>query len=425
MPRFATCRSTKPRAVLWASTDHSLVALRITGDCLVKIGSVPLAGSGLRFTIEQSLAAVAMGEKGVALFDIADPTQPKLKTVWTASHFAYDVSIDGARLYVAAGPEGVYLVDLSGDAPRTIGLGPLAGFRLRDRLRRWPYVHSGSSHERAASHRLHSLVTEEQVKPRFPLIAAVAAFVIVLACSKSSSASAAAVSTGSDSALLKRADHARIEGSASAPVWVIEVSDFQCPFCRQFHDETYGELKRAYVDSGKVRLAYVNFPLSMHRNAFAASEAAMCAAAQDKFWPMHDALFTTQKQWEALAAPQQMFDSLAAAQGVDLAVVSEVRVGTPDEAADRCRHRSRNEAGCRVHADVSHWRDDGDRRAAARELSPRDRLGPRIAAGEALSCRARALAKRLVGLTVACCDHEPHVIRPSGEDHRSSYLIRP
>jgi protein-disulfide isomerase len=162
-------------------------------------------------------------------------------------------------------------------------------------------------------------VKEEQVKPRFPLIAAVAAFVIVLACSKSSSASAAAVSTGSDSALLKRADHARIEGSASALVWVIEVSDFQCPFCRQFHDETYGELKRAYVDSGKVRLAYVNFPLSMHRNAFAASEAAMCAATENKFWPMHDALFTTQKQWEALAAPQQMFDSLAAAQGVDLA----------------------------------------------------------------------------------------------------------
>ena len=156
------------------------------------------------------------------------------------------------------------------------------------------------------------------MKPRFPLIAAIAAFVVVLACSKSSSASAAAVSTGADSALLKRADHARIEGSASAPVWVIEVSDFQCPFCRQFHDDTYGALKRAYVDSGKVRLAYVNFPLSMHRNAFVASEAAMCAATEDKFWAMHDALFATQKQWEGLAAPQQLFDSLAAAQGVDL-----------------------------------------------------------------------------------------------------------
>jgi protein-disulfide isomerase len=157
------------------------------------------------------------------------------------------------------------------------------------------------------------------VKRRYPVIAAAAAFVVILACGKSSSASAAsAAAAGPDSVLLKRADHARIEGSASAPVWVVEVSDFQCPYCRQFHDETYGELKRAYVDSGKVRLAYVNFPLSMHLNAFAASESAMCAAAQDKFWEMHDALFTTQKSWEGLPSPQKMFDSLAVAQGVDL-----------------------------------------------------------------------------------------------------------
>lgn len=156
---------------------------------------------------------------------------------------------------------------------------------------------------------------------RYPVIATLAAFVVILACSKSSSArpsSTSAASEGPDSVMLRRADHARILGSATAPVWVVEVSDFQCPYCRQFHDESYAELKHAYVDSGKVRLAYVNFPLSMHHNAFAASETAMCAAAQDKFWQMHDALFTTQKQWEALPAPQPMFDSLAAAQGVDL-----------------------------------------------------------------------------------------------------------
>ena len=162
---------------------------------------------------------------------------------------------------------------------------------------------------------------------RYPIIAALAAFVVLLACGKSSSASAAtttattgaAGATGPDSLLLRRADHARVLGSPAATVWVVEVSDFQCPYCRQFHDESYGEIKRAYVDPGKVRLAYVNFPLSMHRNAFAASESAMCAAAQDKFWQMHDALFTSQKQWEALPAPQPMFDSLAAAQGVELA----------------------------------------------------------------------------------------------------------
>lgn len=160
------------------------------------------------------------------------------------------------------------------------------------------------------------------MQSRYPLIAVAATVAVILACGKSSNASAAttasAATSGPDSLLLRRADHARILGSPSAAVWVVEVSDFQCPFCRQFHDESYAELKRAYVDSGKVRLAYVNFPLPMHRNAFAASETAMCAAAQDKFWQMHDALFDTQKQWEALPDPQPKFDSLAAAQGVEL-----------------------------------------------------------------------------------------------------------
>src|SRR5690242_6632100 len=74
-------------------------------------------------------------------------------------------------------------------------------------------------------------LSEEHVNRRFPLCLAVAAFAALLACGKSSSASAASATNGADSALLKRADHGRIEGSASAPVWVIEVSDFQCPYC--------------------------------------------------------------------------------------------------------------------------------------------------------------------------------------------------
>lgn len=152
------------------------------------------------------------------------------------------------------------------------------------------------------------------------MIAAIAAFAVVLACSKSSSASSSAASAGTspDSALARRADQGRILGRATAPVWLVEVSDFQCPYCKQWHDQSYGEIKRAYVDSGKVRLAYVNFPLSIHRNAMPAAETAMCAAAQDKFWPMHDALFATQALWEKLAAPQPMFDSLASAAGVDM-----------------------------------------------------------------------------------------------------------
>ena len=118
----------EPRAVLWASTDRELVSLRITGDSLVRIGSAPLAGSGLRAVVDRGLAAVAMGEKGVALFDISDAAHPKLRSVWTDARFAYDASIDGPRLFVAAGPEGVYIVNIADDTTKTIGLARSLGF---------------------------------------------------------------------------------------------------------------------------------------------------------------------------------------------------------------------------------------------------------------------------------------------------------
>jgi len=117
---------------------------------------------------------------------------------------------------------------------------------------------------------------------------------------------------------ITRADLARIQGSSTAPLWVIEVSDFQCPYCKQWHDQTYPQFLNQYVKTGKVRLAYVNFPLGIHVHAFPAAEAAMCAAAQDKFWPMHDALFATQAHWESLPSPSPVFDSLAQATGVDM-----------------------------------------------------------------------------------------------------------
>ena len=117
---------------------------------------------------------------------------------------------------------------------------------------------------------------------------------------------------------LTRADLARIQGSASAPVWVIEVSDFQCPYCKQWHDQTYPALRDQYVKTGKIRLAYVNFPLESHVHAWPAAESAMCAGAQGKFWEMHDALFDTQNHWESPGSPTTVFDSLAQAKGLDM-----------------------------------------------------------------------------------------------------------
>jgi protein-disulfide isomerase len=114
----------------------------------------------------------------------------------------------------------------------------------------------------------------------------------------------------------ERADRGRIRGKEQAGLWIIEASDFQCPFCKMWHDSTYGSLVKDYVESGKARLAYLNFPLSQHRNAMPAAEAAMCASVQNKFWPMHDSLFSMQQKWETLPNAVPAFDSLAARLGV-------------------------------------------------------------------------------------------------------------
>jgi len=129
--------------------------------------------------------------------------------------------------------------------------------------------------------------------------------------------SAAAAGMPHDS-LTDLADRGRIRGSATAPLWLIVVSDFQCPYCKQWHDETYPALDSEYVRTGKVRLAYLNLPLRMHPWAKPAAEAAMCASVQGKFWPMQDALFATQQQWEQTPDAPARFDSLAAKSGLDM-----------------------------------------------------------------------------------------------------------
>ncbi|HEV2182027.1 MAG TPA: thioredoxin domain-containing protein [Gemmatimonadaceae bacterium] len=142
------------------------------------------------------------------------------------------------------------------------------------------------------------------------------------ASSTSASAAVAAqppaseTATKTDTALNRAADHARVQGNANAPLWVVEISDFQCPFCREWHEESYAAIKSQYVDTGKIRFAYINYPLSIHKNAWPAAESAMCAAAQGKFWPMHDALFASQSRWENAANPQPALDSIAASVGV-------------------------------------------------------------------------------------------------------------
>ena len=132
-------------------------------------------------------------------------------------------------------------------------------------------------------------------------------------------APAHAVLTDSDTSVSARADRGRIRGAETAPVWLVEISDFQCPFCKQWHDETFAKIDQEYVKTGKVRMAYLNFPLSrIHKNAQIAAEAAMCAGAQGKFWELHNSLFQTQSRWAESKTPIVLFDSLARAGGVEL-----------------------------------------------------------------------------------------------------------
>lgn len=123
---------------------------------------------------------------------------------------------------------------------------------------------------------------------------------------------------GPTDSVLVKADAGRILGNAKASVWMIIISDFQCPYCKSWHDETWAAVKKDYVDTGKLRVAYMNLPLSMHRNALPAAQVAMCASVQGKFWPVQDALFRAQKEWKDESDPQAVFESLAREAGVDV-----------------------------------------------------------------------------------------------------------
>jgi protein-disulfide isomerase len=104
----------------------------------------------------------------------------------------------------------------------------------------------------------------------------------------------------------------RIRGSAKATLTVYEMSDFQCPYCRTFALTTFPEIDSLYVATGKVRWAFVNFPLtSIHDNALAAAEVAVCAAQQNAFWRVHDLLYQHQDVWAPLKQPGAFFLTLA------------------------------------------------------------------------------------------------------------------
>lgn len=110
-------------------------------------------------------------------------------------------------------------------------------------------------------------------------------------------------------------------GNANAPVKVLEFGDFECPLCGRFATLTEPDLRKRLIETGIVQFTYYDFPLDMHKNTRAASNAAACADEQEKFWPMHDRLYDTQDQWNGQATdnPGSIFATYASELGVNTA----------------------------------------------------------------------------------------------------------
>jgi protein-disulfide isomerase len=82
-------------------------------------------------------------------------------------------------------------------------------------------------------------------------------------------------------------------GSKDAPITIVEFSDYQCPYCRSYHNETFGKIISEYGDV--IYYVYKDLPLeSLHPEAKPAANAAHCAAEQDQFWAYHNLLFSNQ-----------------------------------------------------------------------------------------------------------------------------------
>ena len=134
---------------------------------------------------------------------------------------------------------------------------------------------------------------------------------------RSATATARPAADTAKDARLVRADRDRIRGAQNG-VWIVVISDYQCPFCKKWHEETEPLIERDYVRTGKAQIAYINFPIaSIHPNAQATHEVAMCAAEQERFWPVSEAIFARQDAWKRHRDIRAYLDSLVRTLPVD------------------------------------------------------------------------------------------------------------
>jgi protein-disulfide isomerase len=162
------------------------------------------------------------------------------------------------------------------------------------------------------------MITETPVSPtltRRHMLLGAAAIAAILAAARAGlslwspiDTAAAQTSTGGDVSmadlLVPGPLGDEVQGQADAPVTIVEYASMTCPHCSHFHETTYPEMKKKYIDTGKVRFIFREFPLDPL--AAAAAMLARCAG-KDKFFPLIDAFFAQQKDWVVQKPLQPMF----------------------------------------------------------------------------------------------------------------------
>jgi protein-disulfide isomerase len=97
-------------------------------------------------------------------------------------------------------------------------------------------------------------------------------------------------------------------GASNATIAIIEYADFECPFCGEYEHDTYPQISKDYIQTGKVKYFFCDLPLSVHPHAMGAARAARCAGEQGKFWEMHDSLYAKQNALRDVDMPDRALE---------------------------------------------------------------------------------------------------------------------
>jgi protein-disulfide isomerase len=112
-------------------------------------------------------------------------------------------------------------------------------------------------------------------------------------------------------------------GDANASLVIVDFSDYQCPFCKKLYTDVFPQLKEDFIDTGKAKYVFKDFPLNIHPPAVFAHMAAECAGDQGKYWEMHALLFDKQSEWSKAEDVNATLIGYSTELGLNQALLSE------------------------------------------------------------------------------------------------------